>query len=172
MPGFKTFAASEVMDAAEMTQYFVQQGVIIKAVDESVTSSTVLQADNELVMAVAANTDYFVECFLIYSADPAGDIKTDWDAPTGATMDWVADAITQSAAATLDQVSRTAQSVSGTPSHGGITNNATVLVALHKGILRVGATAGNLTLTWAQQVSSASASFVRANSTLIVTRIS
>jgi hypothetical protein len=172
MPGFKTFSLNEVMDAAEMTQYFVQQAAIIKGVDESVTSSITLQADNELVMAISANTDYFVECFLIYSADPAGDIKTDWDAPTGATFDWVADAITQSAAATVDQVSRTAQSVSGTPSHGGITNNSTILCALHKGILRVSSTAGNLTLTWAQQASSASATFVRANSTLIVTRIS
>ncbi|MGI5288020.1 hypothetical protein ACQEVF_32410 [Nonomuraea polychroma] len=172
MPGFKAFSLNEVMDAAEMTTYLVQQAVIIKASDESVTSSTALQADNELVMALSANTDYFVECFLIYSADPAGDIKTDWDAPTGTTFDWVADAITQSATATLDQVSRTAQSVSGTPSHGGITNNSTFLVALHKGILRVGSTAGNLTLTWAQQASSANATFVRANSTLIVTRIS
>ncbi|MFI9552655.1 hypothetical protein [Nonomuraea endophytica] len=172
MPGFKTFTQFEVLDAAEMTQYFAQQAVIIKAVDESVTSSIVLQADNELVMAVSANTDYFVECFLIYSADPAADIRTDWDAPAGATLDWVADAITQSATATVDQVSRTAQSVSGTPSHGGITNNSTFLVALHKGVLRVAGTAGNLTLTWAQQVSSANATFVRATSTLIVTRIS
>ncbi|WP_157251029.1 hypothetical protein [Nonomuraea typhae] len=172
MPGFKTFTPFEVLDASEMTQYFAQQAVIIKAADESVTSSTVLQADNELVMAVSANTDYFVEVFLIYSADPAADIKTDWDAPAGATFDWVADAITQSATATVDQVSRTAQSVSGTPSHGGITNNSTLLVALHKGILRVAGTAGNLTLTWAQQTSSANATFVRANSLLILTRIS
>jgi len=172
MAGFKTFSLNEVMDAAEMTTYFVQQATVIKAVDESVTSSTVLQADNELVMAVAANTDYFVECFLIYSADPAGDLKSDWDGPAGATFDWVADAITPTATATVDQVSRTAQSMSSTPAHGGITNNSTILVALHKGMLRVGGNAGNLTLTWAQQVSSANATFVRANSTLIVTRVS
>ncbi|WP_157251133.1 hypothetical protein [Nonomuraea typhae] len=172
MTGFKTFSTNEVMDASEMTTYLVQQAVIIKSVDESVTSSTTLQADNELVVAVSANTDYLVECFLIYGADPAGDIKTDWDGPASATMDWVADAITQSATATVDQVSRTAQSISGTPSHGGITNNSTNLVALHKGIVRVAGTAGNLTLTWAQQASSANATFVRANSTLIVTRIS
>lgn len=172
MPGFKTFATDEVMDASEMTQYFVQQATVIKAADESVTSSTVLQNDNELILAVSANTDYWVECFLIYSADPAGDIKTDWDPPTGATFDWLADAITQSATATLDQVSRTSQTASGTPSHGGITNNSTYLVALHKGVLQVAGTAGNLTLTWAQNTSSANASFIRANSTLIVTRIS
>lgn len=171
MPGFKTFATNEVMDAAEMTQYFMQQAVIIKSADETVTSSTVLQADNDFVMAVSANTDYYFESLIIYGADPAADIKCDWDGPAGATLDWCSDGITQSATATLDQVSRTAQSISGTPSHGGITNNTTLLVCMHKGLLRVAGTAGNLTLTWAQNTSNAAGSTIKADSLLLLTRV-
>ena len=171
MPGFKTFATDEVLTAADMTQYLMQQAVIIKGADETVTSSTVLQNDNEFVMAVDANTDYYFESLIIYGADPAADLKCDWDGPTGATLDWCSDGITQSATATLDQVSRTAQTISGTPSHGGITSNATFLIAMHKGLLRVGGTAGNLTLTWAQNASSANGTVIKADSFLLLTRV-
>ncbi|MFI7707598.1 hypothetical protein [Nonomuraea sp. NPDC049480] len=172
MPGFKTFSTNEVMDAAEMTQYFVQQNAIVKPSDESVTSTTVLQPDNDFSVSVSANTDYYLEMFLIYSADPAGDLKVDWDGPSGATLDWVSDGFGSSPADTVDPVSRTVQSIGSTPSHGGITNNSTILCGLHKGILRVAATSGTFVLTWAQLASSANATFVRANSMMLLTRIS
>lgn len=172
MPGFKTFSSNEVMDAAEMTQYFVQANAVVKPSDESVTSSIVLQADNDFSMAVSANTDYFVEVFLMYSADPAGDIKCDYDGPAGATLDWISDGFGSSPADNVDPVSRTVQSIGSTPSHGGITNNTTVNCGLHKGILRVAGTAGTFVLTWAQLASSAQATFVRANSMMLLTRIS
>lgn len=172
MPGFKTFATNEVMDAAEMTQYFVQANAIIKPSDESVTSSTTLQPDNDFSMAVSASTDYYLEALLIYSADPAADLKVDWDGPAGATLDWVSDGFGSAPADTVDPVSRTAQTVSSTPSQGGVTSNATNLCALHKGILRVAGTAGTFVLTWAQLVSTANPTFVRANSLMLLTRIS
>lgn len=172
MPGLKTFATNEVLTASNMTTYFMQQAVIIKSADETVTSSTTLQADNELVMAVNANTDYYFESMIIYAADPAADMKADWDGPAGATLDWCSDGITQSATGTIDQVSRTAQTISGTPTHGGITSNATNIICMHKGLLRVAGTAGNLTLTWAQNVSNANGTIVRANSMLLLTRVS
>lgn len=172
MPGFKTFATDEVMDASEMTTYLVQQASVIKSSDESVTSSTVLQDDDQLQLSVNANTDYHFECFLIYAADPAGDIKVSYAGPASATLDFLSDGFGSAPADSVDPVSHSAQSMGSTPSHGGITSNATNLCALHKGILRVAGTAGTFKLQWAQLASSANATFVRAGSTLILTRIS
>lgn len=169
MPGEKTFSFEEVLTGADMTTYFVQQAMVIKAADESVVSSTVLQDDNELQITVSANTKYFVECFLIYSADPAADCKIQYAVPAGATFDWVSDSLGSAATANTDVVSRSYQTT-GTPALGGVTSNATNLVGLHKGLLTV-TTAGIFKLTWAQLASTVNATFVRANSALILTRM-
>jgi hypothetical protein len=172
MPGEKTFASEEVLTAADMTTYFVQQAVVIKSADETVASSTTNQNDNELSIAVDANTTYWVECFLIYAADPSADIKVTYNGPSGTTMQWCADGLVSSSTAVVDNVSRSLQGLANTPSHGGITNNTTVLVAMHKGVLTTGGSSGNLTLQWAQLASSANATRVYAGSTLVVTRVS
>jgi len=172
MPGFHTFSAAEVLTAANMTTYFVQQAIVIKAADESVTSSTTLQDDNEITFSVAANTDYWLEALIIFSADPAGDLKIQWSGPASATLDWITDGGGSAAAATVDVVSRTMQGISSTPGHGGVTNNSTILCALHKGLLRVAGTAGTFKLTWAQLASSVNATFVRADSVAVLTRAS
>lgn len=172
MPGEKTFASEEVLTAADMTTYFVQQAVVIKSADETVASSTTNQNDNELSIAVDANTTYWVECFLIYAAHPSADIKVTYSGPSGTTMQWCADGLVSGSTSVVDDVSRSLQGLANTPSHGGITDNTTVLVAMHKGVLTVGGTAGNLTLQWAQLASNASATRVYAGSTLVVTRVS
>ena len=56
MPGLKTFSTDEVLTASNMTTYLAQQAYLVKSVDETVTSSTTMQDDNELVIAVSANT--------------------------------------------------------------------------------------------------------------------
>ncbi len=172
MPGQKTFTTNEVMDAAEMTQYFVQQAMVIKPSDESVTSNTTLQDDNDFTFSVSANTDYWVEAMIVYAADPAGDLKVSYSGPASSTLDWVTDGGGSAMAFTVDVVSRTLQSLGSTPSHGGVTNNSQNLCALHKGLLRIAGTAGTFKLQWAQLASSANSTFVRADSVIIVTRVS
>lgn len=174
MPGEKIFAFEEVLDAADMTQYFVQQSVVIKSADESVTSSTTLQDDNDLQMTVSANTKYWVEVFLIYNAMASADCKISYLGPVGATMEWVSDGHGSAAAATIDVVSRSYQTLGTTPSHGGVESPAGTpvnMAAVHKGLLTVGATAGLFKLQWAQLASIATATKVIANSTMILTRV-
>jgi len=175
MPGEKIFAFEEVLDAADMTTYFVQQQVVMKIVDESVTSSTTLQDDNELQFAVDANTRYTIEFFLIYNTLAAADLKAQYTVPAGASLTWVSDGIASGTTVTVDTVSRTAQFIGSTPpAHGGVEVPAATpvdMIAFHKGLLTIGATAGTLKLQWAQQVSSATATYIRANSTMILTRI-
>jgi len=174
MPGFKTFATDEVLTAVNMTTYFAQQAYVVKSVDETVTSSAVLQADNELTIAVSANTKYHVELILIYKGLAAADMTIGWTGPASATLDWVADDFTSAATANIGPVARTAQAITGTPSCGcldtaGVQDN---LFALPKGVLQVAGTAGSLTFRWCQAVSNATPSTVLAGSTLILTRIS
>lgn len=172
MPGFHTFSATEVLTAANMTTYLAQQAIALKTADESVTSSTTLQDDNEITFSVAANTDYWLEALIIFGADPTADLKVQWVGPASATLDWVTDGAGSAAAATVEVVSRTMQSISSTPSHGGVTNNSTIVCALHKGLLRVAGTAGTFKLQWAQLASVATATIVKADSVAILTRVS
>lgn len=173
MPGEYTFSPGEVVNAAKMTTYWMDAASVTKSVDESVTSSTTNQDDNELVLDVRANTTYWVECFLMYSASAAGDIKTTYSGPSGSTFDWCADSNTSTATATVAPVSRSLQGLGNTPSHGGLEQSGTPLemCALHKGVLTVGGTAGQLRLRWAQLASSTTPSKVLAGSTLMITRI-
>ena len=55
----------------------------IKTATESVTSSTTLQDDDELVVTVEANTKYRVELLLLYDGNAAGDIQVKLVAPSG-----------------------------------------------------------------------------------------
>lgn len=175
MPGFKTFATDEVLTAANMTTYLAQQAYVVKSADETVTSSTTMQDDNELVIAVSANTKYHVELILIYRALAAADLKLGWSGPASATLAWVADDFISSIAANVGPVARTLQVISGTPSCGGVESvpgTGDNLFALPKGILQVAGTAGSLTFRWAQNTSNATGSVVLTGSTLILTRIS
>jgi hypothetical protein len=175
MPGLKTFATDEVLTAANMTTYLAQQAYVVKSVDETVTSSTVLQADNELTIAVSANTKYHVELILIYRTLAAADLQLGWTGPASATMAWVADDFTSAATANVGPVARTLQAITGGPSAGGVESvpgTGDNLFALPKGMLEVAGTAGSLTFRWAQLASNATGSVVLAGSTLILTRIS
>src|SRR5574341_1924364 len=86
MSGFKTFGTGTLLPASDLNTYMVQQNFVRKTADESVTSSTTLQDDDHLVIAVEANTNYFIEAFLIYDGDAAGDFKFTFSVPAGATL--------------------------------------------------------------------------------------
>jgi hypothetical protein len=166
----KDFTHLERLSAADMNRYFMQQAHVIKGSDESVTSSTTLQDDNELFLSVSAGANYWVQGFIIYSADAAGDLKISFSGPTGSTFSYVSDAIGSTATSSVSTVSRSLQSLGSTPSPGGV-GSGTNVVFMPKGVLQVGGTAGTLRLQWAQLASSAVATTVRARSLLIIRRL-
>lgn len=141
---------------------------IRKTADESVTSSTSMQDDNELLIAVAANTNYIFEGFIIYDGATAGDIIMGWSGPAGSTIEWFADSLINSATTGVDAVARTYQTT-GTPSGGALGAGSNVF-ANPRGIIQVAGTAGNLQFRWAQLASSGTATRVRAGSMLTVRR--
>lgn len=167
----RLFAPGEHPSAGDFNRYFLQQHSVIKASDESVTSSTTLQSDDHLFAPVFANTYYWVWCVIFYTGSgltTEGDMKINWNAPSGSTFNWVSDGLGSGATSSVSTLSRNAQGLGNSPAPGTVGSDT---VAPIKGLLLTGGNAGTLQLTWAQNVSSTTATTVYANSTLLVRRL-
>lgn len=135
-----------------------QVQLVRKSTDESVTSSTTLQNDNHLFLPVVANATYDLFLMCIFSGDTAGDIKFAWSVPSGTVLRWVDQTGTSGIATDTDFYS-----APGGSTQVGFQIWATVVTS---------STAGNVQFQWAQNASSATATIVRTNSHLKMTRIS
>ncbi|WP_274029442.1 hypothetical protein [Streptomyces sp. MMBL 11-1] len=131
--------------------------LVRKTADESVTSSTVLQNDNHLVLPVVANASYSLFLLCIFSGDTAGDIKFDWAVPAGTVLRWADQTGTSGLASDTDFYS----------APGGSTQVAFQIWAT----VVTSSTAGSIQFRWAQNASSATATIVRTNSTLRLDRV-
>lgn len=145
-----------------------------KPSDQSVTNSTVNVNDTALLLALEANATYVVSGILSYSAHQDGDIRMGWTVPSGGTFQWLCHA--QNAGGTTGistgVVVDMQNAGAGTfPLGGADTSNATVMTGLLSGRIVTSATAGNLQLNWAQRVSHATASIMRAGSWVLAQRV-
>lgn len=142
-----------------------------KASDETVTSSTTVQGDNELTMSLAGSSTYFVEFNLMFSALAAGDIKTQWAVPSGASG--TRTCIGPGSTATVrDNISGRFGSHSFSTDVAYGCESASLFSGAYEYAVVTTTTAGTLTLNWAQASSSATASTMRAGSTMRVTKLS
>jgi len=165
-----TFVGGGTVFASDANAWFVPLAAF-KSADESVTSSTVLQNDDVLVVALAANATYLMICYLNYEGGTQGasDLKVGWTVPASTVMAYqhigvtTAGTITQaSAATTSDQTN--------VPAYG--TNGAgNTLGALLLGTVKSAGTPGNLQMQWAQNTSNGTATKVKAGSALVLHRI-
>jgi hypothetical protein len=143
-----------------------------KTTDETVTSSTTLQNDDELSVAVAANTTYKVKFWLTVFGAAAGDIKVALTFPTGSTCKTFGGLgmYNGSAAAATNadveahgygstSTSPTSSITFGVPDTNGIVLTCEATIA-------VGPTAGAITVQWAQGTSSGTGTTVKAGSYL------
>lgn len=131
--------------------------VVLKASDEGVTSSTVLQDDNHLVFAGVANKMYMVKLFLLLN-DPNtdADFKFNWGLPAGATFDGKRIKVEADG---NDDISEAADWIEDV-----IDGNDKCVIIV--GVIKIGGNAGNCTLKWAQNASRGSATYVKAGSYL------
>lgn len=155
-----------------LTADFVNQWLVPLAAyrtsTQSVTSSTTLVNDNALSVSVAANAVYLVELGLYYDGDTAGDLKTGWTTPAGATIsDALALGLSTTAAASTDDFTSGSSSV---PSFGAL-GAGVRCAALFKYLLTTAGTSGTLQFQWAQNTSSATATIMHAGSYLIAQRV-
>lgn len=165
-----TWVAGQVLTASDVNSWFVPVAAV-KPGDTSRTSTTALAADPDLVVAVAASQSYRVWCYLNYegAAVGTGDLKWSFTVPAGATMRY--QSISVNTAGTLSPLligptwNGASVNSAGTNSPGNpmsVTMHATLVVA---------GTAGNVTLTWAQNTSSATSTTLHVQSALILDHI-
>ncbi|MFJ9645019.1 hypothetical protein [Streptomyces sp. NPDC101206] len=166
MSAYPTVYAGQRLTAALMASILPQ--TVIKAADESVTSSTTLQDDNHLVLALEASATYVVEGALFYDGQfNAGNLKLTWSLPAGATFYWSANAPATGGAAAYASNAVTSGTITvGTYGTGGSKTTAQVSATV-----TTTGTAGNMQLRWAQDASVGIATTIYAKSWLRAIRI-
>lgn len=128
--------------------------VVKKTADESVTSSTTLQDDDTLQLAVSANTKYAMR-MTVYGSFGAGAVKWRITGPTSPTYVTIVSHFWSNA----DIQYSAFQS-------SDVTDGGTNTFYTHHIVLHNGANAGTVKFTWAQNVSNGAASTIKAGSTL------
>ncbi len=131
--------------------------IVRKTSDETVNNSDTLQADDELIMAVASNQVYKFSMFVLINTGTTPNIKFGWTYPSGTTIRWG-----NSSYLTMDRIETSIHMIIG-----GTGNRFSEFM----GVIIVSATAGNVTLTWAQNTADVSDTKVLANSNILYTKI-
>lgn len=140
---------------------------VAKTADEAVTSSTVLQNDNHLFFAMAANEVWLVTgTYFVDSASATPGVKIGLTLPTGATALWDTPTNWGQPAGGSTGIGLTAASTFAI----SLATTSTNPITLRYRIIN-GSTAGNFQLTWAQNVSNATATNVRKYSTLAALKV-
>ena len=142
------------------------QTFVRKSANQSLASSKVLQNDTALLFAIGASQTWIFELYIIWESVSGADIDFSVTAPAGTTGYWSLHP--QWGAGNAFQ--RTDAFTFGTSQPMGGAGATTPQVTLLKGIAVSGATAGNITLQWAQNTSNATATTVLADSWLMATR--
>lgn len=140
--------------------------VVRKTADETVTGSTTLQNDDQLLFAVAANEAWIFELWVVFDGDASGDAKFSLVGPTGCTILWNAMVwpTTFTGTEPLYQYYATAGGDASAKEAGTI--GAGFGCPIHiKGTIVNAATAADLNFRWAQKVATGSLT-VKANSWL------
>jgi hypothetical protein len=154
----------EGYDGAGWTIAGLYQVLARKTADESLSSSTTLQDDDALAWTVRASGIYRLDLWLLYISGTTPDLKIGWSYPAGCTMKWGwlgnDTSLSVINAAGYDQTS--------TPALGG--SSLDLWARIHA-VVTVSATAGTLTLKWAQNTSDGGTTTVRAGSHGLMTRL-
>ena len=134
---------------------------VTKPSDQSVTSSTTLGNDNDLLFTAVANGTYDFLCFVSYEGGTRGssDLKFQWSIPSGSMK---FGAIFNNTVPTL-VLNHGSASGSMTAGSNGAGSNLALIMA---GTFTIGVTGGTAVLQWAQGTGSGTATKVHAGSGL------
>ncbi len=155
-----------VLDAAAATLYKS------KPSDTSGTSNTTLGDDPHLTVTLAAGAEYWLDLSIIYSAHSSGDLKIGFSYPSGGGANLTVMGQASAATGTTgDGTHLSINSSSDTVIVGGASaGNTEELCAYAAGHVYSGV-GGAFTFRWAQGTSSATATIVRAWSSMILRRM-
>jgi hypothetical protein len=163
------YSNGDVPDEDDVNHWFVNNIFKRKPSNESVSSSAVLQDDNDLFFTAEVNILYHVTLVLFVSSQTANDMRIDFNLPAGATFNYIINTQTTTATAYADDtifpgVAGTAAGIGGI---GGVGN----AVAHIEGVFIMAGTAGTFQLQWAQLSGGASGTTMIANSFLVARRV-
>jgi len=164
MTSIYAFTAGQALTALALNNAInnIMPVTAIKVSDTTRSSTTTFADDPDLTVPVAANINYYVDAMLLYDTAATPLIKFQLTVPSGATRYWVFNGLATSVTATGDGVVRLSDKVNalGTAGAGSITG------APLRGTVLNGSTAGFATLQWAQNVSNAANTILKAGSWL------
>lgn len=163
-----TWSIGQVLSAADVNNWFIPLPAV-KTTDQSVTTSTVMVNDAQLLLPVAANVTYAFDCYLNFEGSST----------TGQGIQWQ---IAVPASATLRYHATYTRASDGGKITGDTYAGANVVAALGQGAgnpcgakmsgsLVTLATTGNIQVQWAQAASSGTSTVVRAQSFMMLRRI-
>lgn len=156
------FAAGDKPTASQVND--LAPRFVRKTVNESLTTNTTIQNDDELVIAVAASTNYEVDCYLIWNSPAAADFKLQWSTPAGVSGYWTP--TTQNLAAGAGTVY---QGALAWATQAQLEGQGADTFTRISGVLTTTA-AGNLQLQWAQNAASGTTT-VGAHSFIKLTKV-
>lgn len=163
-----TWATNDVPAASDFNTWFQNINFARKTTTESVTSSTTLQVDDELIVAVEANAVYRVTAFITYGGASGADMKLLFRTPTSGSFTGIGIILTSAAASQSDAQNLpyggNASEVWGCLGSGS-------QVGLVEGVLVTAGTAGNFQVEWAQNSSSGTATQIFGNSFLDLRKV-
>ena len=138
---------------------------IIKSVDEPLTSSTTLQADNELTFTLSPNKKYVINGGIFATAATAQpDIKIAFTVGTGTTMD-----IAYFAQGGSNRTAELLETSGSESDRIAIPTGNGIAIIQTFGSVVTGTSTGTLALQWAQFSSNATATKVKQGSYMTVT---
>lgn len=145
---------------------------VLTAVKQTLTTranTVTVTADPELVVPLMANAQYSVDALLLTGGDAAADFRLTFTAPAGATVQWTPRG--PGTTVTADPATLVlAQQGVGTEAVVGLYTTGAGIIA-PRGTITTAATAGNLSLAWAQGTTNAVPTSLAAGSWLRVIRL-
>lgn len=166
-PVSKQATAQQLFDAFGVKQMrFVR-----KTSDETVTSSTTLQSDDELLFAVGAGETWLFNIYVLYDGPTAADIKLNLSVPASATYHVGGHSNIPGTAGNDSDLRNLTTVSSGFDLAFGTPGSSNPILLSLAGCVVVSSTAGDVVLQWAQNTSNGTATRVWANSWLIAYRV-
>lgn len=141
-----------------------------KSTDETVSNSTTLQNDDELVLSVAANYVYHYLLVAIYGAGTTADYKWALTYPSDATLVLTAEQWSTAATPVKNQATDPAYTTGTALASGGWGVSSYVQILAY-GILVMGSTAGSLQYQWAQNSAVVENTVTKAGSYMLLNRL-
>lgn len=152
-----------------MLQAMPEEQSIVKPTTQAFNTSTTLTADVDIIFPVAANAQYEIDGYVLYTTVAAALFKCAWTVPAGASGTWTHNGFPTSvtaAASGIIQLGPTGLTTVNTLGTSGAQCSFSP-----RGTLLTGASAGFLQFTFAQSVSNASNVSVNAQSHITLKRV-